>query len=219
MRPLLLGHRGARAYKKIPENTIASFELAMQHGCDGFEFDVRQSKDGEAVICHDAKWQGKTISRTPVGELGLPKLEQILQRFADRAFLDIELKVGGLEKQTLGALQEHPRANCVISSFLPDVIYRLNDLNSRVTKGIICENKTQLSRWRALPVKYVIARKDLVNKKLVDEIHAAGRLILVWTVNRSSTMKRFASYGVDGIISDETERLVSTLCGMKNPSC
>ena len=49
-----LGHRGARAVRQIPENTLASFELCLQHGCDGFEFDVRLSADGQAVICHDA---------------------------------------------------------------------------------------------------------------------------------------------------------------------
>jgi glycerophosphoryl diester phosphodiesterase len=40
-RPLLLGHRGARAVKSIPENTLASFDRAVADGCDGFEFDVR----------------------------------------------------------------------------------------------------------------------------------------------------------------------------------
>ncbi|MBZ5549684.1 MAG: glycerophosphodiester phosphodiesterase [Acidobacteriia bacterium] len=63
--PLLLGHRGARASRNIPENTLASFELCLQHGCDGFEFDVRRSADGAAVICHDAKYNGMEIAKTP----------------------------------------------------------------------------------------------------------------------------------------------------------
>ncbi len=41
-KPLLLGHRGAKSY--APENTIEAFELALQHGCDGFEFDVRLTR-------------------------------------------------------------------------------------------------------------------------------------------------------------------------------
>ncbi|MCU1303492.1 MAG: glycerophosphoryl diester phosphodiesterase, partial [Candidatus Sulfotelmatobacter sp.] len=50
--PLLLGHRGVRAEKSIPENSLPSFDLALAQGCDGFEFDVRLSADGQAVICH-----------------------------------------------------------------------------------------------------------------------------------------------------------------------
>ena len=57
-RPLLLGHRGARALKSIPENTIASFDRALADGCDGFEFDVRLTADEEPVVCHDPKVGG-----------------------------------------------------------------------------------------------------------------------------------------------------------------
>jgi hypothetical protein len=45
--PLLLGHRGAR--RAAPENTLAAFDLALQHGCDGFEFDVRRTLDGRSL--------------------------------------------------------------------------------------------------------------------------------------------------------------------------
>ncbi|MBR6739474.1 MAG: hypothetical protein IKM04_00180 [Clostridia bacterium] len=45
------GHRGYCA--KYPENTLLSFEAAIDLGVDCFEFDVRLSKDGEAVIMHD----------------------------------------------------------------------------------------------------------------------------------------------------------------------
>ncbi len=86
-KPLLLGHRGARAFRQIPENTLASFELCLQHGCDGFEFDVRLSADGQAVICHDATISGMEIERTASKILALPTLDDVLRQFADRAFL------------------------------------------------------------------------------------------------------------------------------------
>ena len=54
-RPLLLGHRGARGLKSIPENTLAAFDRALADGCDGFEFDVRLTADGQAVVHHDPK--------------------------------------------------------------------------------------------------------------------------------------------------------------------
>src|SRR5208282_1541542 len=108
MTPLLLGHRGARALRHIPENTLASFELCLQHGCDGFEFDVRLAADGQAVICHDAAVDGMNIATSASECLPLPKLEATLRQCADRAFLDIELKVAGLEARTLAALAKYP---------------------------------------------------------------------------------------------------------------
>jgi glycerophosphoryl diester phosphodiesterase len=50
--PLIIGHRGASAY--APENTHAAFELALDDGADGIEFDVRLARDGVPVVIHDA---------------------------------------------------------------------------------------------------------------------------------------------------------------------
>ena len=44
--PILLGHRGARAVRSVPENTIVSFDLALEHGCDGVEFDLQVDPQG-----------------------------------------------------------------------------------------------------------------------------------------------------------------------------
>ena len=43
----------------------------------------------------------------------------------------------------------------------------------------------------------------------MQEIQAAGLQILVWTVNEKEAMLRLAEWGVDGIISDDTELLVA----------
>lgn len=50
--PLIIAHRGASAL--APENTLAAFRKAIADGAEGIEFDVRLSKDGEAVVFHDA---------------------------------------------------------------------------------------------------------------------------------------------------------------------
>src|ERR1700749_4616267 len=118
---LLLGHRGARASRQIPENTLESFELCLRHGCDGFEFDVRASADGEAGICHDQAIDGREIATCSGPELSLPTLEEVLRRFSSRAFLDIELKVESLESRLTAALRAYPPLKgFVVSSFLPD---------------------------------------------------------------------------------------------------
>lgn len=211
--PLLLGHRGARASTGIPENTFASFDLALEHGCDGFEFDVRLAACGTAVICHDPKVGKTTIARARAKQLPqLPQLDDVIQRYRERAFLNIELKVKDLEAKVLAALGEFPPTQgYVVSSFIPDVVMDLEALSSSVAIGIICETAAQLARWRQLPVDYVIPHQSLVDQLLVQDIHDSGLRILVWTVNDTEAMLRLANWGVDGIISDETERLVHTL--------
>ena len=213
--PLLLGHRGARATKAVPENTLQSFDLALQHGCDGFEFDVRLTADGRALICHD-----RTVGNLKVCEVSsnqlpqCPLIEDVLRHYANRAFLDIELKVSDLETGVLAALREHqPHRGFVVSSFLLEVIIELKVRRGTVPVGIICDDRKQLARWPEMPVEYVIAEKRLVSEKLVEEVHSAGRKLFVWTVNDPPEMLRVANWGVDGIISDETQLMRRTFQG------
>ncbi|MGB2836938.1 MAG: glycerophosphodiester phosphodiesterase family protein, partial [Candidatus Sulfotelmatobacter sp.] len=75
----------------------------------------------------------------------------------------------------------------------------------------ICETQAELSLWQRLPVQYVIPHRKLVRKMLIDEIKAARKKILVWTVNATVDMKRISKWGVEGIISDHPKRLVRAL--------
>src|ERR1700751_2813151 len=128
-RPLLLGHRGARAIQSIPENTFESFDRALADGCDGFEFDVRMTADDAAVVCHDPSFHGVEIATATAARVPqLPRLEHVLSRYHECAFLDIELKVAGLEKIALELLRTYPpQRGLVVSSFLPGVLHALRE--------------------------------------------------------------------------------------------
>jgi glycerophosphoryl diester phosphodiesterase len=212
-RPLLLGHRGAGARKVIPENTLASFDQALADGCDGFEFDVRLTEDGEPVLSHDPRFGKYKIERTLAQQLStLPRLRDVLKRYQDKAFLDIEVKVKGLERTIIDLFLRHkPRKGCVVSSFLPGAIKTLHGHDATIPLGLICETPTQLRQWSELPVAYVIPQHALVDAELVRKVKGAGKKIMVWTVNDAAEMRRFAELGVDGIISDETGLLCRTL--------
>jgi glycerophosphoryl diester phosphodiesterase len=211
--PLLLGHRGSRASRSVHENTLASFDLALRHGCDGFEFDVRLAGAERAIICHDPTVGKITVSRATRRQLvNLPSLDDVLYRYAHRAFLNMELKVKGLETIVLEALRKHQlERECAVSSFIPDAIMELKARSGIVPVGIICENKSQLTQWNRLPVEYVIAHESLIGYKLVREVQASRKRIFAWTVNDKNSMVRLAGWGVDGIISDDTRLLVRTL--------
>jgi glycerophosphoryl diester phosphodiesterase len=212
-RPLLLGHRGARALKSIPENTLASFDQALADGCDGFEFDVRLTADGKPVVCHDPQIGKVEIARASAQQLAeLPALQDVLIRYQANAFLDMELKVSGLEKITAALLQKHPpRRGIVVSSFVPAVLEAVHAQDSGIPLGLICETPAQLLAWNQLPIKYVVPHFKLVDSTLIRRLRDAGKKCLVWTVNSPAHMKRFAEFGVDGIISDDTKRLCRTL--------
>jgi len=227
-RPLLLGHRGARKY--APENTIAAFELALDHGCDGFEFDVRLTADGVAVVCHDAKFCGVSVGDNTYESLverasgrGLARLEQVLE-LGSRAFLNVELKVEGLEEIVIERLKKYPaEKGVVVSSFLPVVVSRLHELGAEFPLGIICENRRQLGKVKELPVQAVMVGRGLVTPPLVRKMQntplkpkeglngAPETQIFVWTVNSARDMRKFAEMRMDGIISDDTKLLVETV--------
>jgi glycerophosphoryl diester phosphodiesterase len=213
-RPVLLGHRGARAEKSIPENTPASFDCALAQGCDGFEFDVRLSADGQPVICHDASMHGWEIAQTAADQLALPTLRDVLKRYQSSAFLDIELKTSGLEAVTVKLLRTYPPVRgYVVSSFLPQVLRTIYGMDDTIPLGLICETRAQFGLWSKLPVQYVVPQQKLVRQNVITKIKASGKKLYVWTVNSTTDIRRLAERGVDGIISDHPKRLARALAG------
>jgi glycerophosphoryl diester phosphodiesterase len=103
--PLVVAHRGASAER--PENTLASFERAIETGADAVEFDVRITADGHAVVLHDPDVARTTDGAGLVSDLTLeevralrvggsdervPTLEEALRRCSGRIAVDVEIK-------------------------------------------------------------------------------------------------------------------------------
>src|SRR5215469_3194369 len=216
---LLLGHRGARRY--APENTLQAFDLALEHGCDGFEFDVRLTRNRQLVICHDPKFKRLSVRRSTLKQLQArcagpeefpPTLPEVLGRYASRAFLNLEVKVRRIERlvyRTFSGLR--PMRGYLISSFHPGVVREFHRIDSSLVLGTLAQTRWQLRRWEKLPATYVLPHYRLLSRKLVEEVHRAGKLLVTWTVNERSRMLRAAELGVDGIISDDTKLLVEAL--------
>jgi glycerophosphoryl diester phosphodiesterase len=215
---LLLGHRGARIY--APENTIAAFDLALDHGVAGFEFDVRCTRTKQSIICHDGKVNRIVVRKRTLEQIQAscslegkpPCLEDVLERYSRTAFLNIEVKVRGMEQIVLQAIKRFPpQRGYFISSFLPSVVHKLHALDKSLVLGAISKSYWHLRRWKALPVTYVVPHYGLLTPKLIDELHAAGKTVVTWTVNDPRKMRNAAAMGVDGIISDDTKLLMETM--------
>ncbi|MEW6031212.1 MAG: glycerophosphodiester phosphodiesterase [Chloroflexota bacterium] len=108
--PIVFGHRGACAH--APENTLASFELALAQGAGGLELDAKLSADGHVVVHHDATLERTTngrgrVSQTPLSALReldagsffserfrgekIPTLDEVFESIGKRAFINVEL--------------------------------------------------------------------------------------------------------------------------------
>lgn len=68
-----------------------------------------------------------------------------------------------------------------------------------------------------MPIQALFLERRLCSAAVVDALHAAGKQVFVWTVNRPNEMLTFAELGVDGIISDDTALLVRTLSSRRQP--
>jgi glycerophosphoryl diester phosphodiesterase len=225
-RPLLLGHRGARPLSRLklgpraaklpPENTLACFEYALAHGCDGFEFDVRITRDGRLVICHNASSGGRKIATSRLEGLrsrcdeALPCLEDVLAEFGDRAYLDIEVKVAGGEESIINALRRSRPQSYLLSSFLPEVLSRFHQLDPSLPLGYVCDRPADVRAWRELPLRVFLPQYELVDEKLIREVHTRGFKIFTWTVNGEEDMRQLAAWGIDGLISDDPRLLSRT---------
>jgi glycerophosphoryl diester phosphodiesterase len=71
----IVGHRGAKGI--APENTLASFQAALDAGVDMIELDVHLSQDGELVVLHDPRLERTTDGSGLVGEFTLAELKQL----------------------------------------------------------------------------------------------------------------------------------------------
>ena len=224
-RPLLLGHRGCRL-KQFPESSMSAFRRALASGCDGFEFDVRATADRRLVCIHDPaigkhrvadyvydKLCKEYLKYGPSHTKSIACLDDVLRDFGASAFLDIELKVAGMEKPVLDLLSRYRPQQFVVSSFLAETLADLAELNPEIPLGFIFDDVSGLRIYPNLPVSYLMPRHDLLTRELTEAFHRDGYKVLAWTVNHPTDMHRLAEWGVDGLISDDPALLCETVNG------
>jgi glycerophosphoryl diester phosphodiesterase len=170
-RPFVFGHRGYNA--RALENTIASFDLCVEHNIKGVELDVHMCKRGEIVVIHDHNltrlaqldvcvedltWETlKEITLHREEETGkIPLLRDLFQRYGDSFYYDIELKVSTIRpthivEKTIALIKEfHLENKVMVSSFNPFILRYWNKVtHSTFPSGIIYSKNKQVPR--ALP--------------------------------------------------------------------
>lgn len=219
----------ARLGDAPPENTLAAFDQALREGAEGVELDVRACATGELVVLHDPTLEHVTagadlraaidltareLAAIPLAHgAAIPLLAEVLVfARARRLPVNVELKRDVPSRAAIVTAAARllrswdPTHPILVSSFDPVMLAGFASLAPRVPRAILVHpeqwRRTALLAAHPLRVDAVHLEHTLATPARVARLHAAGKLVNVWTVNDVDEARRLATAGVDGIITD-----------------
>jgi glycerophosphoryl diester phosphodiesterase len=215
---LIYAHRGASG--DFIEGSKAAYEGAVAQGADGFECDVRLTKDKQIICYHDRNTARLSkinleIAKSTYSELKEKvnpyRLDQLLDlAIENKKDLVIEFKhpvpSGGLvEKLTHKLLADKSTAilenKITISLISFSYLATLRNLRSGHQSAYLIQSKI-LSRINPAPIigpsiKVVRENPDFVSKEIKK-----GKKVFVWTVNNEADLLLCEKLGVSAVMSD-----------------
>ena len=227
----VVGHRGAAG--ECPENTILSFDRALEQDADALEFDIRVTADGVPVVMHDA-----TVDRTTNGsgavrshalerlqELDagggerIPTLDEVLERYPDLPCI-MEIKKPEASEPALQAVVRHgATGRLLVGSFVHAALKPFaaagmhRSASRRETAASWAASRLGLTvsgfGFDAFTVPERHRSLRVVDRAFLRVAHRAGRPVHVWTVDDPGEAKRLRTIGVSGIITNYPSRMRS----------
>lgn len=224
---LKIGHRGAKGH--VTENTLASFQKALDLGANAVEFDVHVCATGELVVFHDFTLDRLTNSSGEVykatlahikqlevgGKHSISTLKEILDFLRGQCFINIEMKGRYTAEPLAKTLSEYVLSkkysykDLIVSSFQYEELKHLHQLNSNIQLGILTQaSVAQALDWaKEFSAIAIHPHYSLLTESNILKAKNSGYKIYTWTVNNQQDIARVKTYNVDGIISDFPERL------------
>ena len=235
--PHLIAHRTGGVLAS--ENSVEGIELAAQNACEGSETDIRRTVDGQYVINHDNSFQRLTgvdrkpeemtteeISQLQIKDttgngqlLAVPMLEDLLDASAGNVRLYIELKGSTADEQMVDDVVRLIRDKydvdevALISLNYQAIQYAETHYPEFLTGVLIFGGFGNLAD---MDCDMVMVEEDMVTDALIDEVHSAGKQVVVWTVNTQEGLRKAMTMGVDGVITDQVERANEVIEDVKN---
>lgn len=231
--PRVLAHRGLAI--EAPENTLLAFLKALAVGVTHIETDVHASKDGIAVISHDADLSRVAGRDLRVSDLTMAELREIdlgfgqtycslaeaLDGFPDARF-NIDLKSADAVAPTVSAVLD---ANAVSRVLVTSFSERRRAAAVRALPGVATSASARLflpalvaGKAGATPLLRAALRGvdavqvperalslKVTSERMLRHFHSAGVEVHVWTVNDPTDMRRLLDLGVDGIVTDRAD--------------
>jgi glycerophosphoryl diester phosphodiesterase len=209
-RILLGGHRGNA--DEFPENTLASFRSAIDLGADVIECDVHLSEDGALPVIHDHLLDRTTngsglvrdhtmaeLKRFDAGswkdprftEERIPTLDEVLEVAKGRVGVAIEIKnlpliYRGIEDAVVAAVKNAGMLEeVVVIAFDHRCLKRVGELEPEILTGVL-EASRPVDPLRVMDdagADVFCPHWAAIEPETAEELHAAGKLIGVWTVD------------------------------------
>ena len=223
-RTLVCAHRGAS--RRLPDNSLRSFEAAIASGCELIETDVRADRRGRLVLAHDRvrvaaanvrdperpRPRASARQRTPAAPRIVPEpimLQALLELASGRIGLDLEIKEARVVPALLDAVAAW-RGPLVLTSFDPAAIRAVRRHDPARTTGLIAGPMhigDPVADAAACEADVLVLSERRATAKLL----AAGRLpIWVWTVNQRARLARWlAEPAVACVITDDPAAAVA----------
>ena len=231
----LIAHRGFS--EKSPENTFPSFDLAIKEGFYNFEFDVQLTKDKIPVVIHDNNLIRTTgiqgvISKKKYselkslnaknnftnlsGEYNIPRLDELLNKYKNKANLHLELKSRDqdLPDIVFNYLEDNKWLNSdksmyeiggiTISSFYLEQIIRFKYFSDNERTAWLLEKITlkDLHICKLNKIDLICPRASLADKKMVLEALNMNILVRNWGVSNEIDLINAYNSGSTGTTID-----------------
>jgi glycerophosphoryl diester phosphodiesterase len=186
------------------------------------------TKDGVAVLNHDSDLRRMTGLRKRVADMSfrevqqlslgfdqngypihIPSLSSVLAEAHGRIKLLLDLKPNGsssdaLAEEVVRLIKEAGAEEEVrVQSFDGEALGRIRELAPEIKIGRILF--FALGDLSKLDVDFYTIEQVMLTDFLVDQAHADGREVWVWTVNTRRDMKEVLKYQIDGMITDYPE--------------
>ena len=215
---LIIAHRGASRAER--ENTLAAFQRAVVLGADGIELDVRQTKDGVAIVHHDPHLIDDEGSEVLISEAEAANLPPYLPTFSEAlnacagAFVNVEIKNSpedpGFDPDyrvcaaVVEELMTREIGNWVVSRFDRPTLDHIRGLAPQITTAWLAIEfgAADLDELVAIGHRGIHPWDRLLTADLVAEAHQRGLFVNAWTCNDPERIKELAAWGVDGIVTD-----------------
>jgi glycerophosphoryl diester phosphodiesterase len=219
---LIYAHRGASSDFK--EGSKAAYIGALSQGADGFECDVRLTKDKQIICYHDSDTSRLSnidlkISKSRYEELKKKVDPYLLGELLELAIsnkkdLVIELKhpvsTGAMIEKLVHKLLKSRQAEIIASGIQISLISfsyfaTLRNLKSGYQTGYLIKNPN-LIRFNPAPVIALSIEILRQNPGIVSEQHKRGKKVFIWTVNEGADLHLCSKMGVDVVITDKPEQ-------------
>lgn len=219
---LVVAHRGAKGLVQF-ENSIQSFDKAIEVGSEIIETDIRKTNDDIIVVNHDPSIKGLVIKDHTYDELNqvceeigfhLLTLDEMLSKYHDKITFDIELKEVGYEKDILDIIFKylkpdqfylrsfHDQAIKNAKTICPDVYCYLLVGRGNIT---FRERLTEIfpyKRMKKCLADGISPLHKIMRCGFVKRMHARNIKISVWTVNDEKLMKKLIKKHVDSVVTN-----------------